>query len=328
MAETAPVLPEDLEPTFRGFLTGHTQTPLAFVRWEHPAPKGRVVLSHGYGEHSERYRHTAKWLHDLGWSVSAMDHRGFGRSGGRRGDASGIRAFVEDLALFLRHERCHDGELAGAAPRIVDGIPVSPLPVCPQVLLGHSFGGLVAVLDLLWHVDTLDGLILTSPVVALRPMSLLMQTLQHILFLVAPHKSLDLPNDKHQVCSDPLFVQRYWDDPLCHRYVSAAFARALREGREELLPFGQELDRPILLLEAGDDTVANPDGTEELWKAVRPGFLERHRLEGFKHEILHDLRRAEAQAIAESWLNRLLEQWRGNPKALSAMFITETKEPQ
>ena len=328
MVEIEPMPPEEQEPTFRGFLTGHSQTPLAYVRWEHPEPKGRVVLSHGYGEHSERYRHTAKWLHDLGWSISAMDHRGFGRSGGRRGDASGIRAFVEDLALFLRHERNHDSEVKGVGPRIVDGIPVSPLPVCPQVLLGHSFGGLVALLDLLWHVDTLDGLILTSPVVALRPMSLLMQALQRCLFLIAPHMSLELSNDKHLVCSDPVFVQRYWDDPLCHRYVSAAFARALQEGREEILPFGKELDRPILLLEAGQDTVADPDGAEELWSAVRPGLFERHRLKGFKHEILHDLRRVEAQAIIETWLNRLLDQWRGNPKALAAMFVIDTKETQ
>ena len=328
MAEIEPVVPDELEPTLRGFLTGHSQTPLAYVRWEHPDPRGRVVLSHGYGEHSERYRHTAKWLFELGWSVSAMDHRGFGRSGGRRGDARGIRAFVEDLALFLRHERHHDSELTDARPRIVDGIPVSSLPVCPQVLLGHSFGGLVAVLDLLWHVDTLDGLILTSPVIALRPISPLLKLLQRGLLWVAPHKSMNLPNDKQQVCSDPALVQRYWADPLCHRYVSAAFAEALQQGREEILPFGHELDRPILLLEAGNDTVTDPDGAEELWAAVKPGLLERHRLEGFKHEILHDLRRVEAQAIAEAWLSRLLEQWLGNPKALATLFGKATKEPQ
>jgi alpha-beta hydrolase superfamily lysophospholipase len=172
-------------------------------------------------------------------------------------------------------------------------------------------------------VDTLDGLVLTSPVVALRPMSLLMKSLQRALHLVAPHRPLDLPNDKHQVCSDPVLVQRYWDDPLCHRFVSAAFAQALQEGREEILHYGHELDRPILLLEAGNDTVADPDGAEELWSAVRPGLLERHRLEGFKHEILHDLRRVEAQTLIATWLDRQLAQWRGNPRALSAMFVSE-----
>jgi alpha-beta hydrolase superfamily lysophospholipase len=159
-------------------------------------------------------------------------------------------------------------------------------------------------------------------------MGLLMQALQRLMLLLAPHKSLDLPNDKQLVCSDPVLVQRYWDDPLCHRFVSAAFARALEQGRQEILPFGHELDRPILLLEADNDAVADPDGAEELWRAVRPGFLERHRLAGFKHEILHDLHRVEAQAIAEAWLNCLLAQWRGNPKALAAMFVIETKEPQ
>ncbi|HNX30525.1 MAG TPA: alpha/beta fold hydrolase [Holophaga sp.] len=315
MADAAPMT-EDLEPTQRGFLAGDGRTALAFARWEHSAPRGRVVLSHGYGEHSERYRHTARWLHGLGWSVSAMDHRGFGRSGGRRGDASGIRAFVEDLALFLRQERRYDAERRGAAP------------AAPQVLLGHSFGGLLAALDLLWFPDTLDGLLLTSPAVTLRPPGPWLRLAHGLLCLAAPHFLLELPTDKALVCSDPGMVRRYWDDPLCHRRASAAFASAMAQGRRELLPFGRALERPILLLEAGDDAIVDPDGSEELWRAVRPGFLERHRLEGFKHEILHDLRRAEAQAIAEAWLNRMLEHRPGNPKVLPDTSMKDTKETQ
>lgn len=328
MAETEHRQPEDLEPTFRGVLTGHVQTPLAFVRWDHPDPWGRVVISHGYGEHGERYRHTAKWLHDLGWSVSAMDHRGFGRSGGKRGDADGIRGFVEDLALFLRHERAHDAEQFHAKPRFVDGVPMPPLPSCPQVLLGHSFGGLVAALTLLWHGDTMDGLILSAPAVALRPMGRMMRILHRLLLLLAPHLTFDLPNDKNAACSDPILVQRYWEDPLCHRHMSGAFGQVFQEGRREILQLGHELERPILLLEAGEDTVADPDGAEELWRAVPAGLLERHRLDGFKHEILHDLRREEAQAIAARWLERMLDQWLGNPQPLAAMFVQGTKEPR
>lgn len=313
----------DLAPTYRGFMDIGSRKAIAITRWDHPAPKGRVVLSHGYGEHAERYRHTARWLNECGWAVSGMDHRGFGRSGGRRGDASGIRAFVEDLAFFLRHERHYDARQSGGRAA-ADGDP--DIPAFPQVLLGHSFGGLVAVLDLLWHPDTLDGLILTSPVVALRPMGFWMRVLQRAMFLLAAHKTLDLPTDKGAVCSDPEFVQKYWEDPLCHRRASAAFAQAIAEGRREILPFGHELDRPILLLESGDDVLVDPGGSEELWSAVRPGILERHRLDGFKHEILHDLRRSEAQALAGAWLDRLLAQWRGNPTTLADMSVTETKE--
>ncbi len=322
MVYTAPKPIEIMEPTYRGILVGHWDISLAFSRWEHPAPKGRVVIAHGYGEHGERYKHVARWLNGLGWSVSAMDHRGFGRSEGRRGDARGIRPFVEDLAFFLRNERIYDAERTKAKPRVVDSVPMPPPPACPQILLGHSFGGLVGLLALLWHAETMEGLILTSPIVKMRDTGLVLQILQHVLLWVAPHYSVDLPNDKDQVCSDPTMVKAYWDDPLCHRFASAAFAKALKEGRREVLSLGKELDRPILLLEAGNDTVADPDGSDDLWKALRPGLLQRHRLEGFKHEILHDLRRTEAQALIEPWLEQRLEEWARNPMASDTTFTS------
>lgn len=319
-----PVIPADLEPTTRGLLTGHGGLPLAWARWEHPAPKGRVVLSHGYGEHGERYRHTARWLHDLGWSVSSMDHQGFGRSGGIRGDAHGIRPFVDDLALFLRQERRHDAARTGASARVVDGVPMPPLPVCPQVILGHSFGGLVALLTLLWHADTLDGLILSSPAVAVRSNSWALVQASRLLRWILPHHPIRLRGDKSRVCSDPVIVQRYEADPLCHRWATAAFGAALDEGRAEVLPLGQELDRPMLLLEAGEDTVVDPDASEDLWSAVRPELLERHRLAGFLHEVFHDRRRTEAQALAEPWLEKVRLAW--NPSHRPAM--TEVLSPE
>jgi len=326
MPECTTLLPEDLEPTHSGALEGHSDTSLAYLRWEHPFPKGRVVIVHGYGEHAGRYRHTAKWLHDLGWSVSAMDHRGFGRSGGARGDADGIHAFVEDLALFLRHERHHDAERKKAPPRMVEGVPMPPLPVCPQFVLGHSFGGLVSLLDLLWHSDTMDGLILTSPAITLREFHPLLRVLARICQRLAPHKPLKIPNQKEKVCSDPVLVQRYWDDPLCHRYMTAAFAQAMAQGREELMPLGHELDRPILLLEAGEDVLVDADGSEALWNAIEPRFLDRFRLEGFKHEILHDRRRLEAQALIETWLDNFWVQWPRNPQTASVMTLLKPKD--
>jgi alpha-beta hydrolase superfamily lysophospholipase len=288
MADPMPAPSDDLEPTLRGVMTGVGETPLAYARWEHPAPRGRVVIAHGYGEHGGRWGHTARWLNREGWSVSAMDHRGFGRSGGVRGDASGIRGPVEDLTLFLRQERMHDA----AQGR-------------PQILLGHSFGGLVALLTLLWHPDTLEALIVTSPALKLRELPFSLKALQKLCAWVIPHRPLDLPGDKSLVCSDPVMVQRYLDDPFCHRFISAAFLAAMVEGRRELLGFGAELDRPILLLDAGQDRVTDPDGAEELWSAVAPGLLQRHRLEGFYHEIFHDLGRAEAERLAGQWLDRL-----------------------
>lgn len=309
MAETLSVLPAVLEPSERGFLLGHGALKLAFARWEHPDPKGRVVISHGYGEHGERYLHTAKWLHGLGWSVSSLDHAGFGRSEGIRGDANGIRPFADDLALFLRQERLHDATRKGAHPMMEGSVPVLASPVCPQVVLGHSFGGLVALLTSLWQADTSEGLILSSPAVGLRPSTFFLRMLGTLLFHLAPHHSIDLPGNKNLVCSDPVLVQRYWADPYCHRHVTPAFPLAIQEGREELLAYGAELSRPILLLQAGLDTVVDPHDADAVWSSIPKGLLERHQLEGFRHEIFHDVRRAEAQALTEPWLESLHRTW-------------------
>lgn len=192
---------------------------------------------------------------------------------------------------------------------MVEGVPVLSRPVGPQVVLGHSFGGLVALLACLWHPDILDGLILSSPAVGLRGQTPMMRALSHVLLRLAPHLAIDLPGNKNLVCSDPVLVQRYWADPLCHRRVTASFPAAIEEGRAELLTYASELDRPILLLQAGTDTVVDPDGAEALWSALRPGLLERHRLEGFFHEVFHDIHRAQAQALVEPWLEALLRTW-------------------
>ncbi|MGA2081497.1 MAG: lysophospholipase [Holophaga sp.] len=298
MAEELGIPDDDPEPTLRGTLTGSGATPLAFARWELPEPRGRVVIAHGYGEHGERYRHTAQWLNRLGWAVSTLDHRGFGRSGGVRGDVRGVQAPVEDLTLFLRHERLYD------AARLEAARPGAAPDTFPQILLGHSFGGLLALLVLLWHPDTLEGLIVSSPALRLRRLAFPLRALQALAHRVFPHRPLNLPGDKSQVCSDPAMVRRYEEDPLCHRYISAGFLAAMAEGARELTGFGAELDRPILLLEAGRDTVVDPDGAEPLWAEIRPRLLERHRLEGFFHEIFHDQDRAEAERLAAQWLDR------------------------
>ena len=81
------------------------------------------------------------------------------------------------------------------------------------------------------------------------------------------------------------------------------------------------------MLEGDRDCVTDPDGAEALWSAVRPGLLQRHRLEGFYHEILHDLGRAGAERLAGQWLDRLFPREKQPPAEQSALSETSKGNP-
>lgn len=85
-------------------------------------PRAVVVLSHGLGEHARRYDHVARRFADAGLVTYALDHRGHGRSGGKR-------VLVRDIS-----------EYTGDFNTLV-GIATREHPGLPCVVLGHSMGG-------------------------------------------------------------------------------------------------------------------------------------------------------------------------------------------
>ena len=68
-------------------------------KWESEiiAPKAVICLVHGFGEHSSRYEHVAQFFTDNNYAVIAYDHRGHGRSGGKRGHFPSYDEFINDV---------------------------------------------------------------------------------------------------------------------------------------------------------------------------------------------------------------------------------------
>ena len=120
-----------------------------FRYWQQPNPQAPVlVLLHGLGAHTGWFLHFASALHARGLTIYALDHRGFGRSGGPRGHVRRGITFIEDIEAFL--------DEAGRRQ-----------PGAPRVLLGHSMGGLfaahAAARDARLGRDRLAGIILVNP---------------------------------------------------------------------------------------------------------------------------------------------------------------------
>ena len=123
-------------------------TKIVAYRWDpEDEPRAAVQLTHGMGEHAQRYGHVARALNEAGFVVYAQDHRGHGASAdadmyGNLGKG-GWTALVDDIGLLSAHIR-------------------EDHPGLPLILLGHSMGSFAVQQYLFDHSADVDGVVLTG----------------------------------------------------------------------------------------------------------------------------------------------------------------------
>jgi alpha-beta hydrolase superfamily lysophospholipase len=159
-------------------------------------PRAAVVIAHGAGEHSNRYRHVAARLVADGYAVYAIDHRGHGRSEGSRALIDRIGNTVTDLdALVVLAAAQHPG--------------------AQIFLLAHSLGATIALSYALRHQKRLAGMILSGPLAALPATPAPLRIASRLLSALAPRIPL-IDIDPALISRDPEVVEAYRSDPLVH----------------------------------------------------------------------------------------------------------------
>jgi alpha-beta hydrolase superfamily lysophospholipase len=263
---------------------------LHLQRWPAPgAAKGTVQIVHGLGEHIGRYEWLARQLNAAGWHAVGHDHRGHGRSEGRRGVIADSHALLADLALAIDAQR-GDG---------------------PHVLLGHSLGGLVAARFAAeglakapapwWRA--LDGLVLSSPALQIG-MTGAQRTLLAMLGSIAPRLALNNGLQPAWISRDPAVVKAYVDDPLVHDRIAPRLVRFMLDGGELVRQRAPSWTLPTLLLWAGADRCVLPSGSAAFAAAAPPAVLTAHELPSLFHEIFNEPEREQVFSHLRGWLAR------------------------
>jgi alpha-beta hydrolase superfamily lysophospholipase len=272
-------------PTIREF-EARDGLRLRYRAWDAAEPRAIVRIVHGLGEHGGRYQALAEVLVERGISCCALDLRGHGTSGGRRGHAPSFHAILDDLAGFTR-ETAVGGR--------------------PAFLLGHSLGGLVALRGIQeGRAGVLGGAILSAPALALVGDSPWRRPAGALLSRLLP--ALGLPNGipPEHLSHDPAAVSAYVDDPLVHDRISprlyvemlAAMRSAARDAPEVILP--------VLLLVPGDDRVT--DARTALAVADRfSGEVAIRSYPAFYHEPFHEQGREKVFADVAAWLEERID---------------------
>jgi acylglycerol lipase len=243
------------------------------IYWQSWLPEGPphavIVLAHGYGEHSGRYPHVAVRFADEGFAVYALDHRGHGRSEGRRPIIDRMDHAVADLDSLVR---------------IAAGEHPDPKPF----LLGHSMGGCIAVSYAMRHQDRLDGLILTSPLAALEAASPVVRMVAKALSALAPRLPVT-EIDASLISRDPEVVKDYEADPLVHHGKMPARTAAEMVATVESFPDGvPEIRIPVLIMYGTADGLCPPEGSLMLNRRIGSPDETLKPYEGLYHEILNE----------------------------------------
>lgn len=245
--------------------------------------RGGVVIMHGLGEHSGRYRHLAGFFNECGLSVRCYDHRGHGRSQGSRGDVINGDPMLQDAEIILDD----------FSARFPD----------PPFLFGHSMGGLFAARFALARLSPLRGLILSSPALALR-LSAFEERMLKIMHALAP--SFGMPNGLSPafLSHDAKVVAAYKADPLVHRKISARLLRSMQSSIDYCQAHAGALQIPTLMLVAGDDRLVDAEGSRRFFAQLPAGIAQMHMYEGMYHEVFNEVESARPLADLREWLQR------------------------
>lgn len=274
-------------PTFDSFTLDDDGPRLATVRWAPSGPpRASVVVLHGLGEHAARYDGTARHLTHAGFAVLALDHEGFGRSEGRRGDVR-----YPPTARAVDHLVARERERTGGAP---------------VVLYGHSLGGLYAFL---YAADRpaadLAAVVVTGPAFdsELRRQRLkvaVVRTLGRALPGLTVRNGLRF----ERINRDPDVVAERYADPLVHGRATARFAIDVLAQMERVPTAAARVAVPLLVVH-GDADLINPIAASRAVAGLVPSATLRTWPGGF-HGLEDEREGPDVVAEVVAWIDRTL----------------------
>lgn len=239
-----------------GVLTAMDGAPIPYRAWGDERSGVAAVLLHGAGPYSRWYDALGGELADAGVGMLCIDQRGFGDTPGPRGHVGRFSRYLDDCAIAL----------SCAAAR---------WPSAHVALIGHSFGGLVALRYCLGRAGRLgpvpSRLVLLAPWIADRlhvSRRLLARGLAEAV--LTPAASHPAPLTIYET-ADPQNASTLAEcerDPKWVHALSARWFYTARLAKFGILRDVAKLRVPVLQIEGMNDVLVDPDVNRRLYAAI------------------------------------------------------------
>lgn len=260
-------------------------TELYFEHWRPKKLEGAFVFVHGVGDHIGRYRRFADYFSQRNYLVCLFDMRGHGRSPGRRCYVKRFEQYFEDLEDFIQFSR-----------ESATGVP--------WYLVGHSFGGQIALNHLVRHQNFFQAACVTSPNLHIAiTMPKWQENIARSLVPILPGKKLDGLTDPAKLSHNPKILEDYLKDPFVSSFVTLRQGKGIYDNIPELFSKVDRIKTPLLMLHGTDDVYCSYEGTKKFFVALKLAKKQLKLYEGMYHELLQEVIHEEVFQEIRSWFD-------------------------
>jgi acylglycerol lipase len=249
-------------------------------------PKAVLLVAHGLAEHSGRYKNLVDYFVPKGYAVYALDHRGHGKSEGRRSYVDNFNDYLIDLKTFFdRVKKEHKN--------------------AKIFLFGHSLGATIAAAYAVKHQDGLAGLMVSGSSLVPPPgVSPALLAIAGILSALVPKMGVTVL-DASTISRDQSVVDAYVNDPLVFRgKVPARTGAELARMWKQLPDQMPKIKLPILIMHGQADQLSDPRGSKLLYERVGSKDKTLKIYDSCYHEICNEPERKRVCSDMEKWLTK------------------------
>ena len=251
------------------------------------SPKSVLAVVHGYDDHSGRYGNLVDHFLPLGYALYAFDHRGHGRSQGQRGHVGSFEDYLSDVGIFLNIVRSknHDSTI---------------------FLVGHSMGGLIALMFSIQYPKDLTGVIVSSPFLGLNKKLHSWEMISvRLLSLIWPTFSLPNKSIKPEYLShDKSVIEAKGKDSFNHHVTTPGWFMEITKAQTTLLNNTHTFNPPLLIMYGEDDKIVDSRLPLVFYEKVVNYDKKIVGYKGYCHEIFNEVGKEVVFKEMEGWLSK------------------------
>jgi alpha-beta hydrolase superfamily lysophospholipase len=243
-----------------------------------------LLILHGLGGHSGWYIDMGNKLASRGITVYAMDHRGFGRSGGLPGHIDDYSTYVEDTYFIVTEIRKRH-------------------PEATIYMLGHSMGGIFTAHFAAKYGNMLAGVLFLNPWI---------QDVVHVPLLtqlaIAPgglfksRRYWQAAPGTEAMTSNPEAIRMLLADPYWRRKQTASFLFQILLMRLAVVKKAKHIAIPALVMQAEADKTVVPAATHKFYETLVSGDKMWKTYPGYSHDSEFEHDRSQLDNDLVTWI--------------------------